>query len=175
MLFRSSDGVLGGAGYSRYEIANFAKPGHECRHNLTYWRNEPFIGIGAGAHSSTVAARFADLRPLGSYIRGAAEWRKAAFEKPLVPLKSGPIDWVEELPEHTRLGESMMLGLRLAGGVDLAEYASKHGVDPLERWKGDIDELSSYGLLEITDGRVRLTARGRLLGDGVFERFLLEP
>ncbi|MFN8532965.1 MAG: radical SAM family heme chaperone HemW [Dehalococcoidia bacterium] len=172
--YEAADALLGAAGYRRYEIANFARPGHECHHNLIYWRNQPFLGLGMGAHSSSVIARFGDHRHLNEYLGGLAGWDGPHFDAPGVPRPGGPIEWVESLDEATQLAETMILGLRLAEGVELDGIARRFGARAEDRWQSEIAELAGLGLLQCEDGRLRLTDRGRLLGDEVFARFLLE-
>jgi oxygen-independent coproporphyrinogen-3 oxidase len=173
-LYELTDDMLGAAGLRRYEIANFARPGRECRHNLTYWRNEPFLGLGTGAHSSTVVGRFGDHRQLNRYLDSVAGWDGPAFEAPFVPAAGGPIGWVEALDPATQRAETAILGLRLTDGLDLASFESRFGESALDRWAAEIDELMAIGLLDTVEDRLRLTPRGRLLGDEVFARFLLE-
>ena len=170
-MVETADALVPESGYERYEIANFSKPGRECRHNLTYWRNEPFLGLGAGAHSSTVVSRFGDVRALGSFIRNATRWHGPSFTD-LIPTKDGLIEWVDPLSEATMRGETMMLGLRLREGVNRQDYAARRGIDPVELWKHECDELTGWGLLDISNDTVRLTDRGRMMGDDVFVRFV---
>jgi oxygen-independent coproporphyrinogen-3 oxidase len=173
-FYEASDADLGAAGYRRYEIANFARPGYECRHNLGYWRNQRFLGLGMGAHSSMVVARFANHGRLNAYLAGMAGWEGPRLTDPAVPEATGPIAWVERLGHATQLAETVILGLRLTDGVDLGEFAARFGERAEERWAETIADLEELGLLRVEGGALRLSARGRLLGDEVFTRFLLE-
>ena len=173
-MHEAADEALGTAGYCRYEIANFARPGFECRHNLLYWRNRPFLGLGMGAHSSTVVARFANHRRLNAYLAGLVGWEGPTFVSAGVPQIGGPIAWVEPLARETQLAETAILALRLAEGLDLADFANRFGERADERWAGTIAELQALGLVRVEAGALRPSARGRLLGDEVFTRFLLE-
>jgi oxygen-independent coproporphyrinogen-3 oxidase len=146
-------------GYLRYEISNFARPGRECRHNLVYWRNEPYVGVGCGAASFVRGERFRNEPLVGQYLEAVLRG-----EAPLVERES--------LPPDRRLGESIFLGLRLAEGVDRARLATDTGLDfevaraaPLARERG-------RGLVEYDGRRLRLTRLGLLLADGVAASFL---
>ncbi|MCS7001567.1 MAG: coproporphyrinogen III oxidase, partial [Dehalococcoidia bacterium] len=164
--------ILTEAGFDHYEIANFARPGYQCRHNLTYWRNEPFLAFGAGAHGSTLVARFANHRVFARYLAAAETWDGPTFAADAVPEATGPIDWVEALSPETQRVETLMLGLRLAEGVDCDRFADRHGVDPRQEWADQIAELMDSGMLTLDGARLRLTAAGRLLADDVVARLI---
>jgi oxygen-independent coproporphyrinogen-3 oxidase len=156
---------LATAGYEQYEISNWALPGHRCRHNLTYWRAEPYLGLGAGAHSYVDGRRLANVRPPVEYIR-LVETHGA---QPCAPT------WVEsrEEPDADReASDAVILGLRLTDGVSLDALSERFGIDVGGRYVGQIADLRRLGLLESVDGRIRLTERGRLLGNEAFEKFL---
>ena len=156
---------LAEADYEQYEISNWARSGHRCRHNLTYWRCESYLGLGAGAYSYVGGRRWANVRMPAEYIRLVA----AAQPSPPAP------PWVEssEEPDVDReLSDAIILGLRLSEGVSIEALDRRFGVDIGERYRREIDELGVLGLLESVDGRVRLTERGRLLGNEAFQRFL---
>ena len=161
---------LGEAGYGQYEISNWALPGRECRHNLVYWRNEPYFGMGAGAHSCFGGRRFAVVRTPARYIElveGAGEGGGGDAPWALPEVAS-----VEEIASMTAMAETMMLGLRLNEGVTAARFMAKHGVGPRAVFAGAIDECVALGLLEDDGAVLRLSERGRLLGNEVFVRFL---
>ncbi len=154
---------LGAGGYEHYEISNWARrsPNRDLRaqHNLRYWRNQPYFGVGAGAHSSYAGFRYANLRaPLG-YIK-----RQAAGES--------AIDSAERISRELEHGETMLLGLRLAEGVSRSAFAARFGVDVEDIFGPVLTELAEVGLLEGAGDRIRLTQRGRFLGNEVFCRFL---
>ncbi|MCL6649111.1 MAG: radical SAM family heme chaperone HemW [Chloroflexi bacterium] len=173
-LTELTEALLGAAGFQRYEIANYARPGWECRHNLLYWRNEPFLWLGTGAHSSSVVARFGNQPRLTRYLTALDVWGGPELVAPGVPAATGPIAWVEPLSPQTQRQETIMLGLRLSEGLDLATFQQRFGERVEERWARTVRELRELGLLEQTNDRLRLTPRGRLLADDVFVRFLLE-
>lgn len=164
-MYEAAAGLLAGAGYEQYEISNWSLvPGqppspYRCRHNLTYWRNLPYAGCGAAAHSWLGGRRLANVRTPGGYIER---------------VRSGcrPLATEEAIPPALERAETMILGLRLNAGVSRADFAARFGVDPLRLYREAIAETRSLGLLEVAGDRVRLTARGRLLGNQVFLRFL---
>ncbi|MDR4925520.1 radical SAM family heme chaperone HemW [Peribacillus simplex] len=146
-------------GLHQYEISNFARAGFESRHNLTYWDNAEYYGIGAGAHGYTGGKRVANHGPVKKYI---------------MPLLANELPVLEEhpVPLHERLEEEMFLGLRKTEGVSLEIFKNKFFVEMTEIFRKPLEEGSVKGLLKVEDGFVRLTERGKLLGNEVFQSFL---
>jgi oxygen-independent coproporphyrinogen-3 oxidase len=159
-MYEWAEGVLPSAGYAHYEISNWALQGYACRHNLVYWRNEPYVGLGAGAHSWWRGTRWANLALPEAYVAA---------------LQAGgrPIAMQETIEPRLEMGETMMMGLRLLEeGVSCARFQSRFGV-PLEGVYGaEIRDLCDRDLLERTPEGIRLTQRGHLLGNQVFAEFL---
>ncbi len=150
---------LNGAGYEHYEIANFALPGYRCLHNVNYWRNGPYLGLGAGAHSYLKGERSANVRDPAEYLARVAE-------------ESQAVDSREKLPSRSALGEALMLGLRLTEGIDVEEYGARYGADLRLEYGPVIRDLSQQGLLEMEGTRLKLTWKGILLSDEVFLKLL---
>ncbi len=150
---------LNGAGVRQYEISNFARDGHESRHNLKYWTRQPYLGFGVDAHSmlkclgEMEAVRFSSPDSLEEYIAGA-------------PLKKVPVS------AHAALEEAFFLGLRLTTGVDLKKIAADFGESAVQTVSATISECAGLALLEREGDVIRLTPRGRLLSNEVFERFI---
>jgi oxygen-independent coproporphyrinogen-3 oxidase len=130
-----------------------------CRHNLTYWRNEPWLGLGAGAHSWLNGHRWANVRHAQAYI--------AALDQDASPLADR-----ETIDKRQEMGETMILGLRLAEGVSDARFRARFGAGLLEVYGDELTCLRQQGLLEWDGHRARLTARGRLLGNQAFLCFV---
>ncbi|GIV97724.1 MAG: coproporphyrinogen III oxidase [Herpetosiphonaceae bacterium] len=163
--------VLGAAGYIQYEISNWALPGngpivgrdvlpaHAARHNVAYWLNADYLGCGAGAHSHARRRRWSDLRALAMYIGAVREGRP-------------PVDEVITLTGRDIEAETMFMGLRLNTGVGEAHFRERCGRSLDEAWGSELHELVELGLVERDQQAVRLTYRGRLLGNTVFERFV---
>ena len=123
--------VLEGAGFQRYEISNYARPGYESRHNLTYWRRGEYLGLGVAAHSMMRGERFGNTASLDDYLRGARAVTR------------------ETLTERDVYEETVMLGLRTREGVDAALL-------PPDK----LDQLARQGLMTVENGKARVTARG---------------
>jgi oxygen-independent coproporphyrinogen-3 oxidase len=155
-LYLEAIEFLEGAGIQQYEISNFARPGFESRHNLKYWTRQPYLGFGLDAHSMLCARnpssrcealRFSNTDDLDKYLSGNFEKNRTVID------------------ERVTLEEKLFLGLRLNRGIDLAGIADPDILD-------EIEESISMGLLVRDDNFVRLTSRGRLLSNEVFERFI---
>jgi putative oxygen-independent coproporphyrinogen III oxidase len=146
-------------GLHQYEISNFARSGFESRHNLTYWNNEEYYGFGAGAHGYTGGKRIANYGPLKKYMSPLSEGTLPIIEEHLVPL-------------HEKLEEEMFLGLRKTDGVSIQHFKDKFSIDMKEVIAIPLKEQIEKGLLEEQNGYIRLTERGKLLGNEVFQEFL---
>ena len=150
---------LEAAGYRQYEISNFAKPGHACAHNLNYWANGEYVGLGVGAASYRDGVRSVHTRSLERYLEDA--------------LAGGPISSEgERLEGERRVGEAMMLALRTAQGVRLGEFKERYGVDVTAAYADAVERFSRQGLLERAGDSIRLTVRGRFVANDVCEAFL---
>lgn len=147
-------------GLHQYEISNFAKPGHESRHNLLYWDNEEYIGVGAGAHGYVNGVRYSNHGPLKKYMEPLESGERPVLDSTQVSIKA-------------QMEEEMFLGLRKTTGVDIAHFQEKFGA-PLEKVYGEIlRNEKAKGNLAVEQGRVKLTHKGRFVGNEVFEQFLL--
>jgi oxygen-independent coproporphyrinogen III oxidase len=179
-MYEAASEELHSAGFWQYEISNWARgsvPPSEvwglppegrsegigpyvCAHNLIYWRNEPWIGLGAGAHSWFRGRRWSNQPHPRAYINGIRSERLGGYGE-------------EAVPRATVCGEMMMMGLRLAEGICDAHFAAISGSSLQALYGPAITQFSDLGLVTWDDDRLRLTARGRLLGNQVFEAFLL--
>ena len=174
-MYLMAQDAMDGRGYRHYEISNWARPGFESRHNLTYWRNRHYLGVGPGAHSYLGSQRFFNLKSPKEYIRRLSEGRteRVPSEAPESDAigKMPVVEEVETIDRRLEMAETLMLGLRLDIGVGVEEYAQRFGEPPAQTYGETIDELCSLGLLQEIDSRLTLTDRGRLLGNEVFSRF----
>jgi oxygen-independent coproporphyrinogen-3 oxidase len=166
-MYERAEKTLSEAGFTHYEISNWARSGHECRHNLVYWRNGAYMGFGAGAHSHRD----------GQSRRELVErrwWNVSAPADYIARVQAGetPEAGSEEIDAAQAMGETMMLGLRLNEGVSAGAFWDRFGRVLDKVYGHELDELTTRGLIEWNSQRVRLTARGRLLGNQVFMRFL---
>ncbi len=152
--------ALSAAGVAQYEISNFAQPGRESRHNLKYWTRQPYFGFGVDAHSMLPSSR----TPLEAFRFSTPDSLDAYMN--LVPHLVTPVS------VRAALEESFFLGLRLNRGVDLELLRAEFGSDNVAASESTIEECCREGLLEKQGATLRLTARGRLLSNEVFARFL---
>ena len=159
------------AGYRHYEISNWAMPGRESRHNLLYWRNRPFLGVGPGAHSYLDGHRFHNLRSPREYIRRLEFGEPRAQPGGRIFDGIPVVEGAEPVDRRLEMAETMMMGLRLDTGIEPALFAARFGGPPGEVYGEIIEELEDDGLLEAGSERIVLTPRGRLLGNEVFSRF----
>lgn len=151
------------AGVRQYEISNFARAGFESRHNLKYWTRQPYLGFGVDAHSMLLSAaadvaalRFSTADVLEKYVAGS-------------PLQKTVVT------RATAMEETFFLGLRLNRGVNLRDVAENFGSNALDPVSPGIDELVQQELIERSDDqRIRLTSRGRLLSNEVFQTFIAD-
>jgi oxygen-independent coproporphyrinogen III oxidase len=180
---------LAAAGYLHYEISNWAKatpadewlqqptltaaaqqtPALAAQHNLIYWRNQEYLGIGPGAHShlwfaaaegGVTRRRWGNRKPVPGYVKR-------------LQAGSAVEEFREEIDARAALGETMMLGLRLLReGVPLQRFARVHQVELQETFAKEIAQLQSWGMIELDPVRIRLSPRGVLLGNQVFTYFL---
>lgn len=146
---------LARAGYVHYEIANWARPGKECRHNLVYWRNGDWLGIGAGAHSHLAGVRSHQPSALGAYLA-----RIAAGAGRIADPGADPAT------------DTAILALRLAEGLDLDSYARRFGPAARARIEGALAPLAGTGVIERSGTRLALTEQGRFVASDVFVRLL---
>jgi oxygen-independent coproporphyrinogen III oxidase len=147
--------TLNAAGVPQYEISNFSRPGFESRHNLKYWTRQPYLGFGVDAHSMLLSppVRLATADALEKYVSGS-------------PLQQTPVS------SDAAVEETFFLGLRLNRGVDMARVAEQFGHPALVPLQPIIADLKKQELLERSENSIRLTKRGRLLSNEVFQRFL---
>jgi len=154
-LYRTAERALAAAGYRHYEIANWAMPGKRCEHNLAYWRNAEWLGLGAGAHSHLAGVRSRRPGSLVAYL-DAIETAAPRIDDP-------------RADEAT---DSAMLALRLDDGLDLAAHAGRFGLRSASSVRSALAEAEALGLVRIGGDVARLTPRGRLLASEVFVRIL---
>ena len=177
-MYLAAQDVMREEGYRHYEISNWARNGLESRHNLAYWRNRPYLGVGPGAHSYLPPYRFSCLKSPRHYI-GLLKDKNSKHLAPdeggdelLTKIRSIPtVEAVETIDRDLEMAETMMMGLRLDDGIGVADFRQRFGNSPAEAYAGIITELESLGLLTTDNETLRLTHRGRMLGNEVFSRF----
>lgn len=172
-MYEATAALMAAADFAQYEISNWSRPGRACAHNLIYWRNRPYLGLGAGAHSCFAGQRFSVVRPPAGYIARVATATGRAVP-PREPLHARFPQIAEEaaVDPLTDASDTAILGLRLNEGVDLDAFARRHGAELDALAGAALTELEALGLVERVGGRLRLTPRGRLLSNEVFLRLL---
>lgn len=158
-MYEFADERLQAEGYENYEISNWALPGHQSRHNLTYWQNLPYIGMGAGAHSFFGGRRFSNVLKPQEYIR--------LLQKQQLPEADS--EFVDRIQE---MSETAFLGLRTAQGLHLPTFAERFTESFIQFVGSRLRTVEEAGLLERNHEWIRLSKRGRLLGNEVFLRLL---
>ena len=159
-MYRYAMRRLAEAGFEHYEISNWARPGHACRHNQVYWRNEPWLGLGAGAYGWQAGERYTNILAPTHYVEAVQAGRL-------------PIGRRELIDRHTEMNETLMLGLRLRAGLDLAAFERRFGVRLAEQRRAALAELIEWGLLSLEGDTLRLTNPGLLVANDVLVRLLL--
>jgi oxygen-independent coproporphyrinogen-3 oxidase len=150
-FYETAQEVLSRTGYRHYEISNWAKPGYESRHNLKYWRREPYLGFGAGAHSFSGTERWANAHDAAAYASA---------------LQSGrlPVEQLEMVTAERALEEELFLGLRQLDGIDISRIEREYDVKLAERF----EPLASAGLVERNGNVVRLAPARLSISNEVF-------
>lgn len=161
-LFEIAINTLTGAGYEHYEISNYAQPGKRCRHNLNYWVNGEYIGLGAGAFSFFNGKRYKNINLPARYIAKINETKTAVESR-------------ETSDRNQRMGEAVMLGLRLKEGLNLETFERQFEIPFQEAFGETVENLKKMELLEISNGQISLTWKGLFLADSVIVEFITEP
>ena len=149
------------AGRKQYEISNFALAGKESEHNKVYWHNEHYFGFGAGASGYVGDTRYKNFGPIQHYLSPLRENKLPVYDEETLTVKS-------------QMEEEMFLGLRLKEGVSASRFAEKFQRSIQEVYGKVLAEEQQAGLLEVTGDRIRLTETGLLIGNDIFERFLID-
>jgi len=152
-LYSAAVERLAAAGYRRYEVSNFARPGFECRHNLGYWRGGDYLGLGAGAASHRDGYRYGQMDDVNAYLK-----QPPGFQ---------PSTHAERLTPRQRAHERAIFGLRTAEGIDLNDIQAATGIDLAAIAAVELERLVASGLITGDGERFRPTPRGFLFGDSV--------
>lgn len=141
-------------GYEQYEISNFARPGQVCLHNMTYWRHEPYIGVGPSACGCVDGLRYKNVANVEAYVRRMDEFGDAVAES-------------EHVTGAALAGEAIMMQLRLNEGIDVGEFLRTTGINPLTACQRTLERFAELGLMNVSHDTLSLTRRGRLLADSI--------
>ena len=148
------------SGFEHYEISNFSKPGFESRHNLMYWDNAEYYGIGAGASGYVNGVRYKNHGPIRHYLSAVEAGNARVIE--------------EHLSQREQMEEEMFLGLRKKSGVSITRFEEKFGTSFEDLYGQVVRNLCHQGLLQVEGQQIRMTKKGLFLGDTVAEQFILE-
>jgi oxygen-independent coproporphyrinogen-3 oxidase len=204
-MYEAAERELARAGYDHYEISNWARPGRQCRHNLQYWKTEPYLGFGAGAHGYAAGYRYSNVLGIRQYIaRLEGTLGESAVPRELVRASTAPSTDIattypcspaakerHEQSIEDELAEFMIMGLRLVrDGIPASDFYRRFERALTSCYSQELERLAAIGLVEwIRNGTsenadaesteridssevLRLTSRGRLLGNQVFMSFL---
>ena len=149
------------AGYKHYEISNFAKSGFESKHNLSYWNQEEYIGVGVAAHSYTNNVRYSNIDSIEEYIDNFKEKRE--YDN---------LVFHEKQNRESKMQEFMMLGLRKIDGIHIQDFKLKFGENPIFIFRKELEKLVNEELIEIDGDIIKLTNRGLDLANLVWEEFV---
>lgn len=145
---------LAASGYAQYETSNFARPGCACKHNLIYWRNEPYIGVGPSAAGCIDGRRYKNIADVAGYIRMMDERGHAEVES-------------EVITAELLSTEMIMMQLRLVEGLSISAFRQRIGMDPIALFRETLKRLTELGNVKVTDTHIALTRMGRLVSDAV--------
>ncbi|WP_188206209.1 radical SAM family heme chaperone HemW [Alkalibacillus aidingensis] len=160
-MFTTLIDVMEENGLSHYEISNFAKPGFESQHNLTYWANVPYYAFGAGAHGYLDGYRYVNLRPVNHYNDRVIKGEKPILHQEQVTLKE-------------KVEEELFLGLRRRSGVSNCHFQEKFGFSMYEIYQDTIDYLLKKDWVYVKEDTVAMTRNGMMFGNEVFSEFLID-
>lgn len=158
-MYHSTIEYLKEKGYEHYEISNFARPGFQCKHNMVYWHNKQYIGLGAGSHSYFNKERFSNVNDIEEYTH--------LVEDGKIPLENRI-----GLSIKDEISETMFLGLRLMEGISVKKFIERFKVSPFQIYKKQIKKFSAQGLLEYDEASIKLTQKGIDISNVVFQELL---
>jgi len=165
-----AESLLRDNGFGHYEISNWAKQGFECQHNLAYWRNADYLGLGPGAHGHFKGMRYSVIPGLRAYIKAACTYDHTGSGQ--FPITSANKDFSQLTPKQS-LQDALMVGLRLLDeGVNLTELSQRFELDVPKIYKVEIEQLLRDELIELEKGRMRLTSKARFISNRVFSLFV---
>jgi oxygen-independent coproporphyrinogen-3 oxidase len=170
-------------GYSHYEISNYAKKGYQCKHNITYWKNQNYVGLGAGAHSYYENKRFNNANKIQDYIaltnKGNSPVKNTMPQTGTVlacrkntDSLAAAVENVISISRADEISETMFLGLRMTKGILVEEFAKRFNESPLAIYKNELEKLREQKLILFDDKSIKLTQKGIDLSNIVFCEFV---
>lgn len=168
-MYEHAADLLTQVGYVQYEISNWSRPGYRCRHNLQYWRNLPYLGIGAGSHGFAGGSRYSNIAAPGKYIASLKDRPTSDYAFPMTPAvaKATKVDIEDDLYE------TVMMGMRLTReGIHRPTFERRFGKDIVDFFPDALIKLERLGLLHVQPERIHLSAAGRLLSNAVIRELV---
>ncbi len=178
-MYHMTKKVLRGAGYNRYEISNYSKPGYESRHNIVYWTGGQYIGLGVGAASYFKGERFSNIKDMDNYMEICEDIREELtkdtdrarlYESAASILRED----VQTIYIESRMEEFMYLGLRMINGISRKEFKERFNRDVFEVYGEPINKYYDQGFMAVTDDRIMLTDRGLDVSNYILADFILD-
>ncbi|MBZ0293725.1 MAG: radical SAM family heme chaperone HemW [Anaerolineae bacterium] len=167
-MYDLASDLLAAHGYGQYEISNWAKPGYECRHNIQYWRNLPYIGVGPGAHGFAGGVRYASVLTPKKYIDLLTNVTET-YEFPYTPATRDAV----VVDRTTEIAETLIMGLRLTKeGIQRDTFIQRFDEDFVNLHQDTISKYQASGLLTVDEEAVRITDKGRLLSNLIFRELV---
>ncbi len=163
-MYQCAQEILPHAGFMQYEISNYAKKGKECQHNLAYWRNKDYLGLGSAAHSHVRGIRW-------SFDRSTADFCHA-FSRSFQGESLGSLYCIEDTASENELKDTIMMGLRLVDGIDCNDIQALFNYDLLKERQVQIAELCDWQLLEVQGSRLVITPTGYLVSNAIIARLI---
>ncbi len=151
--------TLAASGLRQYEISNFASPRHTCKHNITYWQNKPYFGVGPSAVRYVAGRRFTNVSDLTEYVKGINSTGDATASS-------------EQLTGLEHMAETLMLMLRMRRGVNRHAFHRRFKIDPLDAFSAAIRRYEQLGMISITPASIRLARKGLFVSDSILADLL---
>ena len=158
-MYQMARQLLGENGYQHYEISNFAQAGYQCRHNLLYWQNQAYLGLGPAAHSYLNQSRWGNVAGIEEYASLVKQGQRPVAEKTTLTIKE-------------QMEETVFLGLRMLEGVNVESFQERFGKSLPEIFGKQVSSLTAKGLLEQSFGHLKLTEKALPLANQVFAEFV---
>lgn len=168
-MYEKAEKSLINKNFFQYEISNWSKKSFECVHNKIYWENNFYLGVGAGAHSHINNFRFSNIKSPKTYINSLINNKVLGSEI----MKINFIESLDSLSLSDEISETMMMGMRLNEGINLIKFKKKFGKTIYEIFNNEIKKLINLNLIELSETHIKLSGKGRLLGNEVFQEFII--
>ena len=160
-MYNKAIDYLTGMGYQHYEISNFAKDAYKCKHNIGYWKNQEYLGLGVAAHSHINKKRFSNFEILEDYCKSIREGKK-------------PLENVESISINDEISETMFLGLRMMEGISVEQFKARFDINPKEIYGAKLKKLKDRQLINYNNTSISLTRTGIALANQVFQEMILD-